>query len=422
MARVPLPPRPPQKSQSEMNYYIIDNEEFVSHQDAEETHTQYVPSKAPPMSQMEKTMLLSRVLTNLYNEDAKKRGISFERSTKQLMRSYNYMKSKVRDQDSDVKRHKLAGTGGGPPLPENAEQIDELVRGIKPHIDFTLENQFDSTSQFEDDFASSTVEDYTNSNEIDLPFSTHDDDVKIDGDELDMLEPTIDNDPTKSYGQNLSDASKGEFIVITSDEEIEAQYRAMKNSKQQKDGHEPNSSQRTNSGEQINPQRDVENDFKVSSDVANTQKRVPFKNLQQVDNFLDGNHSVRRVTLKPLPLTATKLGILQKRLRKVQEQQKLGYSRESSDSPSPKSVPKRSPSAAISSQEEEERLQKLKEARAQQYEIHRKRMELLQKEEELLNTKIQVTKLERDVKILERQAAQLKLQFMSHEVDQSAEG
>ncbi|KAJ8665984.1 hypothetical protein QAD02_007646 [Eretmocerus hayati] len=338
MARAPVPPslhgRRIQKPQFEMNHHII-----IDHEEKKDAWTK---------------------VTELYNEDAQKRGIAFERSTKQLVRSYNYIKSKVRDQDSDVKRHKPAGTGGGPPLLEETGQIDELVRGIKPHIDFTLENQFNSTSQFEDDFASSNVEDYAIGNETDLPFPTHDNHDEINNDGLDMHQPTIDIDPTKIYAQNPSDASEGEFFVITSDEELESQYRAMKNFEQQKLGLELDPSQH---GEQIDSQQDVGN-----------------------------------------------------------EQPKLGYSSESSDSPSPKSVPKRSTSATISSQEEEERVQKLKEARDQQYKIHRKRMELLEKGKELLDTRIQVIQLERDVKILERQAAELELQIMSHEVDPNAEG
>lgn len=43
-------------------------------------------------------------------------------------------------------------TGGGPPLVENKSDDDimnDQVRRIAPHINFTLENPYDSTSRFE---------------------------------------------------------------------------------------------------------------------------------------------------------------------------------------------------------------------------------------------------------------------------------
>lgn len=56
---------------------------------------------------------------------------------------------RCRQADSALKQSQLK-TGGGPPLPDDPDELFfEKVRIIAPKIDFTLENPWDNTGEFE---------------------------------------------------------------------------------------------------------------------------------------------------------------------------------------------------------------------------------------------------------------------------------
>lgn len=66
-----------------------------------------------------------------------------------LYNDYDVYLYRCRLADSAQKQARLQ-TGGGPPLPADPdEQFFEKVRVIAPTIDFTLENPWDNTGEFE---------------------------------------------------------------------------------------------------------------------------------------------------------------------------------------------------------------------------------------------------------------------------------
>ncbi|KAJ8676767.1 hypothetical protein QAD02_012554 [Eretmocerus hayati] len=134
-------------------------------------------SRAPRYTQLEKVIILSciepwkkiveNVRTNArvneakadawkqitldYAEESMKHDIKVPRSTDQLKAFWKAEKKKSRDIDSVVKTHAM-GTGGGDALELDAttSSINSLVHTIQPALDFTLENSYDSSAQFED--------------------------------------------------------------------------------------------------------------------------------------------------------------------------------------------------------------------------------------------------------------------------------
>ncbi|KAJ8668808.1 hypothetical protein QAD02_000067 [Eretmocerus hayati] len=73
-----------------------------------------------------------------------------QRSPEQLQTFWKNTKAKVRKVDSELKQDKLA-TGGGAGVPEDSgtDHLCDQVKSIVPMINFTLENEWDSTSNFE---------------------------------------------------------------------------------------------------------------------------------------------------------------------------------------------------------------------------------------------------------------------------------
>ncbi|XP_036143358.1 myb/SANT-like DNA-binding domain-containing protein 3 [Monomorium pharaonis] len=98
---------------------------------------------------MEKKNKAWKAITQQYEINAMKNGITIPRTNAQLKRCWTNLK--CRKADSANKQYQLQ-TGGGPPAKINEdEDLNETVRSIVPTIDFTLdlENPWDSTAEFE---------------------------------------------------------------------------------------------------------------------------------------------------------------------------------------------------------------------------------------------------------------------------------
>ncbi|KAJ8680857.1 hypothetical protein QAD02_016644 [Eretmocerus hayati] len=141
-----------------------------------EDQTQSKPPKAPRYTTTEKVVILGciepwkkiieNVRTNAIFKEAKSDAwkqiaeeyadispdhhITVPRSVDQLKAFWKSEKQKSRHLDSDEKLHAM-GTGGGEPLKVDPikSSISSLVHNIQPNLDFTLENEFDSSAQFE---------------------------------------------------------------------------------------------------------------------------------------------------------------------------------------------------------------------------------------------------------------------------------
>ncbi|KAJ8670705.1 hypothetical protein QAD02_001964 [Eretmocerus hayati] len=134
------------------------------------------PPKAPPMSDLEKDILMNFIrvhkrtlestetdaatkvmkdnawqqIASGYASAAKRMGIDVPRTAQQLKTYWKNLKAKVRKVDSDLKQDQLAtGGGSGIPIDPQTAYLTDRVKSINPTINFTLENKWDSTSTFE---------------------------------------------------------------------------------------------------------------------------------------------------------------------------------------------------------------------------------------------------------------------------------
>ncbi|KAJ8677030.1 hypothetical protein QAD02_012817 [Eretmocerus hayati] len=329
------------------------------------------------------------------------------RSTEQLKTCWKNVKAKVRKIDSEARTEAMM-TGGGPPhcINPSDEALVTMVHKIKPTLDFTLENSWDSTAAFEETVDLTADNENIGENDsrqlnsiadevIDLldkkMYNDDDDQFKVHGNyasELECQASTSQNLENDACGENLLNernealAMKRGFCKPAASSYKNQKFPMCKFEKNESYKNVQSGSVAWPIGRSVTTSQLKRKNAKpklTTSQKLGRQMRMWEVSLARGQNVEKGD-DVQKTDSKP--------GILATRLRKCKEN--MG-SDDDYDRPAKKSK------LSWARAEQAEKIQRAEEARQQQAEFHQARMEVFSKEKMYWNIKIEVIELEKQL-------------------------
>ncbi|KAJ8678044.1 hypothetical protein QAD02_013831 [Eretmocerus hayati] len=330
-------------------------------------------------------------VTDEYEEECLKRKICTPRTTEQLKNCWKNSKAKFRKIDSEEKTHAIL-TGGGPAHSTSTENefLVAMVRNIRPTIDLTLENKWDSTAAFEETVDLTTDEVETNENNESQDFDDSNNDLQG----IDFDNHCDDKSDVQALAQEkMAKQARRENLINEMNERKAASAKPKGFCK-------PANASFKNRKSHL---RTTESILPASSQVdAPAVKGQGSKKKLTTSQTLGHRMGIWEASLaraeeddarvaKPSTSASSPPAILENRIKKCQEHVHPD---------DPRLFPKRMRMTVAGAEaEQSERLKRAEDARVQQAELHQARMGILGQEKLYWAVKLEIAQLEKEHQI-----------------------